>query len=546
MSEEGSQVRPKSGIAVCEEASNVMSEEGSQAPPGSWLTVYEDEEGSSTDTEEIPDWSVNAQTYRLWSDGRCAYNAAEQTLVWPPMLLLCTSTGLSEKLLDEEICWARNMLAAEGISSTSLTETKHVCSEGDASYHLMVLPPSGQSFAAAKSVDMECEDETGVVAFYPSLKDILDIKNGRVPEFSRRWVPGLQNHGRSRLEWVDLELNLVGDDGVCVGRGKCQKFLESDCVDGEPLGGSHIGVRILDVVEDLLPRHWKGSLRRWRNTHALYHGVSLCECLRQFWQPESEDQFCEDGAAAAVAQQEVLREQFVRSVTPWISVSKELNDFDYHSSGFATTCQNAMADIEKETFKSDLDVPSLYGGKSFAMSFHSSESLRKEEIEKFLNDSSKRRCWMEHLGSIRGTQMASDVVKRLGTLQELADSGWRSTLISSMIQGAEDVELRLLQAIGERVKRETRLRAAIAGFDCEIKSFILRRRREQHKELLEELASINTRHIPTLEEYVQKKFEFLKNVEKRWTETDSVRQWLAHHTAKVTDEVSLRPIYNML
>ena len=59
-------------------------------------------------------------------------------------------------------------------------------------------------------------------SWYPSLKDMLNIKNSRVPEFSRRFARyNLNYHGMSREAWSGLSVDLVRGEGT---------LLAMDCV----------------------------------------------------------------------------------------------------------------------------------------------------------------------------------------------------------------------------------------------------------------------------------------------------------------------------
>jgi len=50
---------------------------------------------------------------------------------------------------------------------------------------------------------------------------------------------------------------------------------------------------------------------------------------------------------------------------------------------------------------------------------------------------------------------------------------------------------------------------------------------------------MTARYFSTVDGLVQGKFKFLNNIGRIMKETESVQEWLAHHTAKATDEVIL-------
>jgi hypothetical protein len=94
------------------------------------------------------------------------------------------------------------------------SETKIVVST------LLMLSLSGSSFAAAKNVDgfYSGSKIRMHTACCPSLKDMLDIENGRVPALSHRFVHYLNYHGMAREAWSGLSVELVGSEyGTCVG-----------------------------------------------------------------------------------------------------------------------------------------------------------------------------------------------------------------------------------------------------------------------------------------------------------------------------------------
>jgi len=55
----------------------------------------------------------------------------------------------------------------------------------------------------------------------------------------------------------------------------------------------------------------------------------------------------------------------------------------------------------------------------------------------------------------------------------------------SRMKEAEGMEIGLLTSIGKRVEHENKSKMEMVGFDKEMESFILQKRRKQHKELLQ-------------------------------------------------------------
>ena len=255
------------------------------------------------------------------SEGNCLRE--EQSLVWPPMLLVCIR-GLDAK--NEALGAMRECLVGKGFQAESILHTEFVCCEGNTFYDLFVLPPTGLSFAAAKAADGITKG--AFTCYYPSLKDIVDIKNSRMPEFSRRFIPNLRYHGMGRQAWRHLRVDLLHDDGMCVARGLCWEVEPSDLVHGEVLGDLHVGVEVMDIVGDnsLSLESWKGSRRRWKTASVLHNGVSLSERLRQHTCSRASGSYCKDSEGDLNVQkaQAVLKDQLLTSVAPWVS-SFEVN-----------------------------------------------------------------------------------------------------------------------------------------------------------------------------------------------------------------------------
>lgn len=106
----------------------------------------------------------------------------ECSLVWPPMLFMYMHrddfvTEASEDLRR----WLANKKKTDIVQHIPL-----VCSEGYALWDLFVLSPIGAAFAAAIRIDEKTFMEAGYRCVYASVRDIWDIKAGRIPESSRK------------------------------------------------------------------------------------------------------------------------------------------------------------------------------------------------------------------------------------------------------------------------------------------------------------------------------------------------------------------------
>ena len=115
-------------------------------------------------------WSVSCEVENCPSGG--SFLSEDQSLVWPPMLLVCIR-GLESRI--EALDGVRECLVGKGLQVEVLTLVEFVCCEGNTFYDLFVLPPTGLSFAAAKAVDGIIKG--AYTCYYPSLKDMVDVKN---------------------------------------------------------------------------------------------------------------------------------------------------------------------------------------------------------------------------------------------------------------------------------------------------------------------------------------------------------------------------------
>ena len=80
-----------------------------------------------------------------------------------------------------------------------------------------------------------------------------------------------------REEWVGLHVELLGDDGTCVGQGMCKASQPEDYFHGD----SHVGISIT-TSESLKAVDGSSAInRRWKTTHLLFENVSLSQRLDQ-------------------------------------------------------------------------------------------------------------------------------------------------------------------------------------------------------------------------------------------------------------------------
>lgn len=247
----------------------------------------------------------------------------EDSLVWPPMLFVCMH---EDDFLTTESEYLRRWL----VNKKQIDIVKHiprVCSEGYAVWDLFILPPTGAAFAAALEMDEWTFMEAGYRCVYASVRDIWDIKAGRIPERSRRDLSLLRYCGMAREEWVGLHVELLGDDGTCVGQGVCQASQPQDYFHDAILGDSHVGVSIT-TSEGLEAVDGSSSAinRRWKSTHVLFEDVSLSQRLDQYVKsqdPHEREQWsgCRPVAASWCRRARLTRRCRVRNVWnrwfPW-------------------------------------------------------------------------------------------------------------------------------------------------------------------------------------------------------------------------------------
>lgn len=298
VSEESDDSGPDYVEGESEDDEGESEDDEDESENGEGGSEYDEGESDADERALWPSWNLSSRVLKNTRDLAWIPHAQERSLVWPPMLLVCTN-GLND-VKDAALSNVRAFLAEKGLQAEAANLTENVCWEGNMSYHLLVLPPTGIAFAAAKAVDEfyqyseDADDLENPVCYYPSLRDMVDIRNARIPASSRRFVQKLCYHGMAIDEWKDLEVDLLLDDGICVGRGVCRTHETNDYVSGR-LRTSHVRVQVLDVVDNWIPLDWKGSIRQWNTKNVLYNGVSLFDRL---WQHSGKNppglSYCED------------------------------------------------------------------------------------------------------------------------------------------------------------------------------------------------------------------------------------------------------------